>query len=182
MLEIFQVLIIEDDFRIADINRQFIERVKGFAVLEVVKTSEEALAYLRNTSMLPQLILLDVYIPDTEGLSLFWQLRQEFNEVDVIMVSAAKEVATIAETLRGGIFDYIVKPVDFNRFEQTLTRFKVQKKLLREREELDQQEIDRLTGAQAAVSQEKDNEGKLPKGIDQLTLDKIKTALQQSGD
>lgn len=182
MLEIFQVLIIEDDFRIADINRQFIERVKGFAVLEVVKTSEEALAYLRNTSMLPQLILLDVYIPDTEGLSLFWQLRQEFNEVDVIMVSAAKEVATIAETLRGGIFDYIVKPVDFNRFEQTLTRFKVQKKLLREREELDQQEIDRLTGAQAAVSQEKDNEGKLPKGIDQITLNKIKIVLQQSSD
>ena len=182
MLETFQVLIIEDDFRIADINRQFIERVKGFAVLEVVKTSEEALAYLRNTSMLPQLILLDVYIPDTEGLSLFWQLRQEFNEVDVIMVTAAKEVATIAETLRGGIFDYIVKPVDFNRFEQTLTRFKVQKKLLREREELDQQEIDRLTGAQAAVSQEKDNEGKLPKGIDQITLDKIKIVLQQSSD
>lgn len=182
MLETFQVLIIEDDFRIADINRQFIERVKGFAVLEVVKTSEEALAYLRNTSMLPQLILLDVYIPDTEGLSLFWQLRQEFNEVDVIMVTAAKEVATIAETLRGGIFDYIVKPVDFNRFEQTLTRFKVQKKLLREREELDQQEIDRLTGAQAAVSQEKDNEGKLPKGIDQITLNKIKIVLQQSSD
>ena len=182
MLETFQVLIIEDDFRIADINRQFVERVKGFAVLEVVKTSEEALAYLRNTSMLPQLILLDVYIPDTEGLSLFWQLRQEFNEVDVIMVTAAKEVATIAETLRGGIFDYIVKPVDFNRFEQTLTRFKVQKKLLREREELDQQEIDRLTGAQAAVSQEKDNEGKLPKGIDQITLNKIKIVLQQSSD
>ena len=182
MLETIQVLIVEDDFRIADINRQFVERVKGFAVLDVVKTSEEALTYLRSTSTLPQLILLDVYIPDTEGLSLFWQLRQEFNEVDVIMVTAAKEVATIAETLRGGIFDYIVKPVDFDRFEQTLTRFNVQNKLLREREELDQQEIDLLTGAQAAVSQEKGDEGKLPKGIDQITLDKIKIVLQQSSD
>ena len=182
MLETIQVLIVEDDFRIADINRQFVERVKGFAVLDVVKTSEEALTYLRGTSTLPQLILLDVYIPDSEGLSLFWKLRQEFNEVDVIMVTAAKEVATIAETLRGGIFDYIVKPVDFNRFEQTLTRFNVQKQLLREKEELDQQEIDLLTGAQAAVSQEKGNEGKLPKGIDQITLNKIKIVLQQSSD
>ena len=43
MLEMIQVLIVEDDFRIADINRQFVERVKGFAVLDVVKTSEEAL-------------------------------------------------------------------------------------------------------------------------------------------
>ena len=98
------------------------------------------------------------------------------------MVTAAKEVATIAETLRGGIFDYIVKPVDFDRFEQTLTRFNVQNQLLREREELDQQEIDLLTGAQAAVSQEKGDEGKLPKGIDQITLDKIKNVLQQSSD
>ncbi len=182
MLETIQVLIVEDDFRIADINRQFVERVKGFAVLDVVKTSEEALTYLRGTSTLPQLILLDVYIPDSEGLSLFWKLRQEFNEVDVIMVTAAKEVATIAETLRGGIFDYIVKPVDFDRFEQTLTRFNVQNQLLREKEELDQQEIDLLTGAQAAVSQEKGNEGKLPKGIDQITLNKIKIVLQQSSD
>ena len=118
--ETIQVLIVEDDFRIADINRQFVERVEGFAVLEIVKTSEEALAYLRSHSALPQLILLDVYIPDVEGLSLFWKLRQEFNEIDVIMVTAAKEVVTIAETLRGGIFDYIVKPVDFGRFEQTL--------------------------------------------------------------
>ena len=98
------------------------------------------------------------------------------------MVTAAKEVATIAETLRGGIFDYIVKPVDFDRFEQTLTRFNVQNQFLREREELDQQEIDLLTGAQAAVSQEKGGEGKLPKGIDQITLDKIKNVLQQSND
>ena len=74
MLETIQVLIVEDDFRIADINRQFVERVKGFAVLDVVKTSEEALTYLRSTSTLPQLILLDVYIPDTEGLSLFWTI------------------------------------------------------------------------------------------------------------
>ena len=76
MLETIQVLIVEDDFRIADINRQFVNRVEGFAVLDIVKTAEEALAYLREMKFLPQLILLDVYIPDAEGLSLFWTLRQ----------------------------------------------------------------------------------------------------------
>ena len=64
------------------------------------------------------------------------------------MVTAAKEVETIAETLRGGIFDYIVKPVDFHRFEQTLTDIKNQYNLLRIKEELDQEDIDRLTGSQ----------------------------------
>lgn len=176
--ETIQVLIVEDDFRIADINRQFVERVAGFTVLEIVKTSEEALAYLRSHSALPQLILLDVYIPDVAGLSLFWKLRQEFNEIDVIMVTAAKEVVTIAETLRGGIFDYIVKPVDFGRFEQTLKRYYDQTHLLASRVELDQSDIDRLTGSHTHQASEKENEGELPKGIDQITLDKIKDILQ----
>lgn len=179
MRETIPVLIIEDDFRIADINRQFVERVEGFTVLDIVKTSEEALAYLRRHSVLPKLILLDVYIPDVEGLSLFWTLRQEFNEIDVIMVTAAKEVVTIAEALRGGIFDYIVKPTDFGRFEQTLKRYRDQTQILASRAELDQEEIDRLTGSYRLYVGEKDNvsERQLPKGIDQITLDKIKDVL-----
>ncbi len=48
MHEMIQVLIVEDDFRIADINRQFVNRVEGFTVSEVAKTGEEALAYLRS--------------------------------------------------------------------------------------------------------------------------------------
>lgn len=180
MRETIPVLIVEDDFRIADINRQFVEQVEGFTVLDIVKTSEEALAYLRSHSALPKLILLDVYIPDVEGLSLFWTLRQEFNEIDVIMVTAAKEVVTIAETLRGGIFDYIVKPTDFGRFEQTLKRYRDQTQILASSVELDQEEIDRLTGSHRLYATEKDNvsEGQLPKGIDQITLDKIKEVLQ----
>ena len=182
MHENFKVLIVEDDFRIAEINRQFVHRVAGFTVLDVVKTSEEALAYLRSKAPLPQLILLDVYIPDTEGLRLFWQLRTEFNEIDVIMVTAAKEVATIAETLRGGIFDYIVKPAVYDRFEQTLNRFRYQRILLSSREELNQEEIDGLTGFPALPSRENKVEGQLPKGIDQITLEKIRVTLSKSSE
>ena len=182
MHENFQVLIVEDDFRIAEINRQFVNRVDGFTVLEVVKTAEDALAYLRNKTPLPQLILLDVYIPDTEGLHFFWQLRNEFNEIDVIMVTAAKEVVTIAETLRGGIFDYIVKPAVFDRFEQTLNRFRYQRLLLSSRDELNQEEIDGLTGFPVLPSPENKADGQLPKGIDQITLEKIRVALSTSSE
>ncbi|MBU8881337.1 response regulator [Bacillus sp. FJAT-29790] len=182
MREMIQVLIVEDDFRIADINRQFVNRINGFTVLDVVKTGEEALAYLRNNTTLPHLILLDVYIPDVEGLNLFWQLRKEFNEIDIIMITAAKEVATIAETLRGGIFDYIVKPADFVRFEQTLERFSEQRTLLASREELEQEEIDRLTGLQSLPETEASSEEMIPKGIDKFTLEKIKNILRAGGE
>ena len=180
MLEAIQVLIVEDDFRIADINRQFVNRVEGFHVADVVKTGEEALSYLRSNHNLPQLILLDVYIPDVHGLDLFWTLRNDFNKIDVIMLTAAKEVETITETLRGGIFDYMVKPVDFDRFEQTLLRYRNQKHFLTTKTELKQEEIDRLTGLQSTSTHKKETEERLPKGIDQITLEKIKCILQES--
>ncbi|MGG0668897.1 response regulator [Lederbergia citrisecunda] len=182
MLEPIQVLIVEDDFRIADINRQFVSRVEGFVVAETLKTGEDALTYLRSARNLPQLILLDVYIPDVQGLNLFWTLRNEFTEIDVIMMTAAKEVETIAETLRGGIFDYIVKPVDFDRFERTLVSFRNKKQLLTTKTELKQEEIDLLTGLQISSPTNVTDDERLPKGIDQLTLEKIKVILHESDE
>lgn len=177
-----QVLIVEDDFRIADINQQFVEQIDGFTVLDVVKTSEETLNYLQSSDVLPQLILLDVYIPDVEGLSLFWKLRNEFNGIDVIMVTADKEVSTIIETFRGGIFDYLVKPADFDRFKTTLKRYREWHSLSESKAELDQRDIDRLIGLQLLRVSESVHEGILPKGIDQITLDKIKEVLRISDE
>lgn len=168
----FHVLIIEDDFRVAEINRQLVEQVEGYQVDAVAKTGDEAMAFLQNSGRLPDLILLDVFIPDRTGLELFWEIRRTFYQIAVIMLSAAKEVATVEETLRGGIFDYIVKPVDFERFEQTLIRFREQKTLLASSQELEQTDIDRLIGLQPAstFSASSDSGSPLPKGIDQLTL------------
>lgn len=173
MNENLHVMIIEDDFRVAEINRQLVEQVTGYQVDCIAKTGEEALAYLRSASQLPDLILLDVFIPDRSGLQLFWEIRHHFHPIGIVILSAAKEVATVEETLRGGIFDYIVKPVDFKRFEQTLIRFSNQKALLASKMEMEQTDIDQLLGLTplsghapiAAVS-----ENQLPKGIDELTL------------
>lgn len=166
------VLIIEDDFRVAEINRQLVEQVEGYEVDAVAKTGDEAIAFLQNSGRLPDLILLDVFIPDRTGLDLFWEIRRNFYQIAIIMLSAAKEVATVEETLRGGIFDYLVKPVNFERFEQTLIRFREQKNLLASRQELEQTDIDRLISIQLTSTQSasSDSGSSLPKGIDQLTL------------
>lgn len=176
-----QVLIIEDDFRVAEINRQFVNQVDGFQAIYIAKTGDEALSFLENSSTLPELILLDVYMPDREGLSLFWEIKNNHREIDLIMVTAAKEVETIQETLKGGIFDYIVKPVDFIRLERTLKKYSNQRKLFASRAELEQEEIDQLIGLEKESGLKSSTDGGLPKGIDQLTLDKIKSVLH-SGD
>src|SRR5699024_12675559 len=107
-----QVLNIEDDFRIADIHRQYVEKIDGFAVQATVKTAKEALTHLEQCEHLPHLVLLDIYIPDTEGLDLFWTIRTTYQAIDIMGVTADKEVETNEATTRGGNNDYIAKPTD----------------------------------------------------------------------
>lgn len=180
MHNVIQVLIVEDDFRIADINRQLIDQVEGFETVGMAKTGAEAMSILKGCNELPHLILLDVYIPDSEGLSLFWELRNDYQQIDIIMLTAAKEVATIEETLRGGIFDYIIKPVDFSRFEQTLTRYQEQRALLSSKIEFEQEDIDCLSGLQVSIKTPNNANESFPKGIDQITLAKVIKTLKAS--
>ncbi|MFC2949312.1 response regulator [Virgibacillus sediminis] len=182
MSEKIQVLIVEDDFRIADIHARYVEKVNGFEVLGTVKTGEEALAFLAENDKKPDLILLDIYIPDVKGLDLLWQIRETYHEMDMIIVSAAKENEIIGEALRGGIFDYIVKPVDTERFEQSLKKYKEHKEFLASKETLAQGEVDLLIRSQTFLPAEASADG-LPKGIDPITLKEIKTWLQsRSGE
>lgn len=171
MSRTYHVLIVEDDFRIADIHRQVIDEMDGFNVDRAVKTGEEALTYLNETGKSPDLILLDVYIPDVEGLDLFWKLRTRCRETDILLVTAANDAATIEEAMRGGAFDYIIKPADRKRLEETLTRFQARRSMFASAKELTQEEID--SELLSAPDRSQAGNGSLPKGIDSLTLKEI---------
>ncbi|MGH2318682.1 response regulator [Planococcus sp. SE5232] len=180
MKQELHVLIIEDDFRVAEINRQLVEQVTGYQVAGVAKTGDEAMDFLTNSQELPDLILLDVFIPDRRGLEMLREIRSNFHPIDVIMLSAAKEAGTIEEALRCGIFDYLIKPVDFSRLEQSLLRYSEQKAFLASRQELEQTDIDRLIGIEPIAILSETVDGELPKGIDQLTLVGVMEILQSS--
>lgn len=174
------VLIIEDDFRVAEINRQLVEQVDGFQVDAIAKTGDEAIDFLQHSRRLPDLILLDVFIPDRSGLDLFWEIRSTYRGIGIIMLSAAKDTEIIEETFVGGILDYLIKPVGFKRFEQSLHRFREQKALLNSNNEMEQSEIDRLFGNLPAIFPGMDSEAALPKGIDHLTLKGVMERLSAS--
>lgn len=142
MSKTFGVLIIEDDFRVAEINRQFIEQSPGFQVVGVVKSKAETEAFMAQHAESIDLVLLDAYIPDVNGLELLWSLRRDHKHLDIIMITAAKEVETIQEALRGGVFDYLIKPTESTRMAQTLERFATERALLQSHQELNQDELD----------------------------------------
>lgn len=173
MKDLFSVLIIEDDFRVADIHRQYVEKTAGFAVPYIAKSRKEALAYMERGEAAPDLVLLDVYIPDAEGMNLLRELRQSSHDTDIIIVTAEKGAKSVQEALRAGVFDYIVKPVDEERFSLALTKYKEYRSLLRSKKEMEQSDIDAVFGLHRASGSSARADGALPKGIDSITLDKI---------
>lgn len=88
-----KILIVEDDPAIAEIHRRFVQRLAGFEVLGVALTlfdAREQIGILR-----PDLVLLDVWLPDGEGFSLLRELRQAGASLDVILLTAAREAAAL---------------------------------------------------------------------------------------
>ena len=115
------VLIVDDDFMVAEIHRRFVEQVDGFRAVGVARTGTEALAAVRD--MKPHLMLLDVYLPDMTGLEVLQRLRSDGDLVGVIMITAARELDTVKGALDGGAADYLIKPFEFPQFKSKLEAF-----------------------------------------------------------
>lgn len=171
-----EVLIVEDDLRIVDINRRFVEKIDGFEVIATATDGAQAKELLACTQ--PHLVLLDVYLPDMKGTDLVWYIRQHYRQVDVIMITAAKEMDMVQDALRGGVFDYIVKPLVFERFRERLESYREHLYRTAEAGEVDQDVIDRMLTRN--LSGGKPREHAMPKGIDLLTLEKVIDAIKRT--
>jgi CitB family two-component system response regulator CitT len=169
MCEITRVLIIEDDFRIAAISQTFVEQVAGFHVVGMARSGAEALTWLADHGGGADLIFLDVYLPDVEGLSLLWEIRRLYRDLNIVMMTAAKEVDVVEEALRAGVFDFLIKPVTVQRLHKMLDKFRSRRRLMLARSEFNQADLD----ATLSPLVERDSESarrSLPKGVDSLTL------------
>jgi two-component system CitB family response regulator len=171
-----EVLIVEDDVRIAEIHRRFTEKVAGFKVIGTATTGEQAKDWLETVQ--PQLVLLDVYLPDMLGIDLVKMIRQQFGHIDIIMITAASEVEIIRQALHGGVVDYIVKPLTFDRFKNSLENYRLKAAQLSQHSTLTQAQIEGLWNSSTKQLQE---EG-APKGIDPLTLDKLLESIRLTDD
>ena len=132
----------EDDHKIAEIQRRFIERLEEVELCGIAHTLADARDLV--DVMAPDLILLDVYFPDGNGLELLRELRATDSGSDVILITAAKEVETLRSALRGGVFDYILKPLVFERLQDAINRYREHLEKLATLNQLAQREVDAL--------------------------------------
>jgi two-component system, CitB family, response regulator len=165
-----RVVIAEDDLQIAEIQKRFLERIEGFELVGLAHGLEEARDLV--DILQPELLLLDVQFPKGNGLELLRDLRANHCATDVILITAAREIDTLRAALHGGIFDYILKPLVFERLKEALSNYALHLEKLHGMSTLVQTEVDRLLprgrhASSATVSPQ------LPKGVDALTLAKV---------
>ncbi|RDE18777.1 response regulator [Motiliproteus coralliicola] len=176
-----RVVIAEDDRQIAQIQQRFLERIDGVELVGVAHGLDEARDLVEVFQ--PELLLLDIQFPTGTGLDLLRELRANNSATDVILITAAKEVDTLKEALRGGVFDYILKPLVFERLQEALNNYADHLQKLQAMESLIQTEVDTLLPrAGAAKSEVEAGQERLPKGIDPLTLDKVRAVFEADAE
>ena len=175
MTQDIEVLIVEDDLRIAEIHRRFIGKIEGFTVVGSAHTGAEAKDWI--SAMKPDLVLLDVYLPDMKGTELLPYIQASSAESDVIFITASSEVSVVKQAFRGGVIDYILKPLTFDRFKESLRAYQEKRKMLSSSGNLQEETIHMLwhPSGQAETSEHV----LTPKGIDPITMEKVLMHLKQ---
>ncbi|SER40879.1 response regulator [Streptomyces qinglanensis] len=194
-----RVVVVDDDFMVARLHSTLVSRVPGFEVVAVAHNGAEALALVRDTA--PDLVLLDLYLPDFSGLEVLQQLRGDGapgGGPDVLVITAARDAASVRAARHGGAVQYVVKPFEGRLLSERLERY------ARERQDLEsltapgQEELDRVfsglsgggadaasPGAAAAGSAQSPRGAgvavraqALPKGLTEQTAALVRAALR----
>jgi len=131
-----RVVVVDDDFRVAQLHAQYVAAVPGFEVVAVVHDAEATRRVVGTLG--PDLVLLDMYLPDELGTDLAPQLR-----CDVLMVTAASDAASVRRALGAGVINYLVKPFTLPELADRLRAYARYRQQLERPGSLQQADIDR---------------------------------------
>jgi len=134
--EDLRVLIVDDDFHVARLHAAYVDSVAGFMALAPAGSVSQALQAIH--SLRPDLVLLDVYLPDGSGLDLLGQL-----DVDAVMLTAASDAHSIRVALRRGALGYMLKPFTAETLSQQLRSYARYRRILGQQPAIDQGTIER---------------------------------------
>jgi two-component system CitB family response regulator len=164
-----RTVVVDDDRSVAAIHAAYVGKVKDFTVTGQAHSAAAAVDAV--TRLRPDLLLLDLYLPDGHGLDLVAQLRGEDHPpVDVIVITAAKDAGSVRAAMQQGALHYLLKPFSFPALRDKLTCYKQMRSQLDGMNGADQCSVDRIYGALRASSQ-------LAKGRSDYTLETLETLL-----
>jgi two-component system, NtrC family, response regulator AtoC len=128
-----KILVVDDEPSIRKYLQTLLE-VDGFEV-EAVSSGREAIAKV-NGGERPDFIILDVLMPEMNGLDTLTELMQIDRSLNVVMLSCSNEVGTVVEAIRLGAHDYLTKPFEKSELDAAMLKSRQKKQLTQENEAL----------------------------------------------
>ncbi|SDH24583.1 two-component system, CitB family, response regulator [Sinosporangium album] len=166
-----RVLVVDDDFMVARIHGGYVSRIPGFTLAGTAHTGRAAIAAVAEYR--PDLVLLDIYLPDMSGLDVLQTLRGVAHPVDILVITAARDVATVRAAMRGGAVNYLIKPFTASALTDRLEQYaETRRHLVSIGGEVGQDDVDRLFGGF------KNSGPPLPKGLSPATCTLVAEALR----
>lgn len=166
-----RVLVVDDDFMVAKVHSGYVNKTPGFEVAGVAHTGADALRMVGE--LRPDLVLLDIYLPDMDGLAVLRHIRSTpGQEADVIVISAATDVDTVRGAMRGGVLHYLIKPFTYGALYDQLQHFASLHAKLGALSEAGQADVDQVFGGRPRGA------SPLPKGLTQETAELMERVLR----
>ncbi|MEU9997966.1 response regulator [Streptomyces sp. NPDC050848] len=160
-----KVLVVDDDFMVAKLHSRYVSTVDGFSVVGVAHSGGEALRLADR--LRPDLVLLDIYLPDMDGISVLRELRGSGLAVDALFITAARDAGMIRSALRAGALHYLIKPFNQAALQEQLRHVASLRTRLDALDEARQEDVDQIFGTRPPGSRE------LPKGLAAHTADLV---------
>ncbi|OAH15895.1 transcriptional regulatory protein CitT [Streptomyces jeddahensis] len=171
---------VDDDFMVAKLHSRYVSATDGFTVVGVAHSGVEALRAVERLT--PDLVLLDVYLPDMDGIGVLRELRAaeerdpEREPVDVLFITAARDAEIVRAALRAGALHYLIKPFNQAALQEQLRHVAALRARLDGLDEARQEDVDQIFGARPPGSRE------LPKGLAAHTAELVERTLRAHPD
>ena len=173
MTDPIRVLIVEDEPLTAEAHAAYVARLDGFVVVGSAATGRAMLTAV--AALRPDLVLLDLDLPDANGLQLVRALRTAGSAVDVIAVTAANDARGVRNAIALGVVQYLVKPFAFRTFADRLTTYREFRRGFEDHRSFTQADIDERLGALRPTVPSEPG-----KGIAAETLESVRSALMRA--
>jgi two-component system CitB family response regulator len=171
-----RTVVVDDDYRVASIHAAYVGKVEGFEVIAQAHTAAAAVEAVDELK--PELLLLDLYLPDEHGLDLVARLRRDDHPpVDVIVITAAKDADSVRAAMQHGALHYLLKPFSFPALRDKLLSYAQMRSRLDRLRVTDQRGVDRVFGALRATNQLAGAKGK-----SDYTLATVERLLADTGE